>query len=112
MLSLTTTSVVVFDNMKVWENVMRSFFENVASYRILTGNELRILLFCYEKEYRQKDLVNLTGINRSNISKHVNTLLSYGLLMRKCKDSGIFYSVNKKWVLPDVPGQLTLQFSE
>ena len=91
---------------------MRTFLENVALYKKLTANELRLVLFCYEKEYRQKDLVKALGISRGNVSRYVNTLLSYGILVKKVKETGTYYKVNKKWTLPDVPGQLVMQFDE
>ena len=110
MLLLSITYVINFDNIN--GEYMRTFLENIALYKKLTGNELRLVLFCYENEYRQKDLVKMSGINRCNVSKYITTLMSYGILVKKERDTGVYYRVNKKWVLPDVPGQLVIQFTE
>lgn len=89
-----------------------SFFTNVARYKKLSGNDLRTILLLSESELRAKDIVQLMQWDKGNVSTILKKLANYGIVQKKKKDAGVYYRINKNWVMPEVAGQYALQFKE
>lgn len=70
-------------------------FEAIAERFRLLGEpmRLRILLALRDGELTVTDLVNATGGNQANISRHLNTLRTAAVVSRRKEGTWVFYSI-------------------
>ena len=72
-----------------------AMFDQVAQrFRVLSDpTRLRILFHISAGELTVSDIIERTGGSQSNISKHLSTLASQGLVNRRRQGTSVFYSV-------------------
>jgi DNA-binding transcriptional ArsR family regulator len=77
------------------KNMTEATFEEIAQrFRALSDPmRLKILYNLGTEELTVTDIVERTGGSQSNISKHLSTLLSHGLVHRRREGTSAFYSV-------------------
>ena len=77
------------------KNMTDATFEEVSRrFRALSDPmRLKILFHVGSEELTVNDIVERTGGSQSNVSKHLSTLLSHGLVNRRREGTSAFYSV-------------------
>lgn len=77
------------------KNMTDDTLDLVASrFRILSEPmRLRILQTLHEKEMNVQHIVEVTGANQANVSKHLSIMLDAGILKRRKEGLNSFYSV-------------------
>lgn len=77
------------------KNMTDATFDEIAQrFRVLSDPmRLKILHELATDELTVTDIVERTGGSQSNISKHLSTLLSHGLVSRRRQGTSAFYSV-------------------
>lgn len=75
-------------------------FQEVAQrFRVLSEPmRLRILYNLGVEELTVNDIANRTGSSQSNVSKHLSTLLSHGLVTRRREGTSVYYSVTDQTI--------------
>ena len=76
-------------------------FEAIAQrFRVLSDPlRLRILYRLASGESTVTELVDLTGGSQSNVSKHLSTLLTHGLVHRRREGTSAYYSITDESIL-------------
>lgn len=77
------------------KNMTGDTLDLVASrFRILSEPmRLRILQTLHEQEMNVQKIVEVTGANQANVSKHLSIMLEAGLLKRRKEGLNSFYSI-------------------
>lgn len=77
-----------------------NFWTDVATCKDLKGNDLRVVMLCYNRDCMQKDIQSELVMKKSNCSTIVNKLWRMGLLERTEAAGTYFYRTNESWELP------------
>lgn len=84
-------------------------FTELASFKELQGNDLRVIMFCYKRDVMQKDIQEGLGMKKTNCSTIVNKLTRLRILTRVNMYNTNFYRVNECWTTDQIPGQMDIQ---
>lgn len=84
-------------------------FSDLASFKELQGNDLRVIMFCYKRDVMQKDIQEGLGMKKTNCSTIVNKLIKLGILERTNMYNTNFYRVNECWTSDQIPGQMNIK---
>lgn len=87
--------------------VKEAFLYDIARYKCLRGNDIRLLLFCIGRNVYPREVVNDFGWLKQNVSATAKRLQNFGLL--KINEYPVYYRTNIFWKSPDVPGQTYLK---
>lgn len=87
--------------------VKESFLYDIANYKSLRGNDLRLLLFCIGRDVYPQQAVTELGWLKQNVSGTAKRLKDFGLL--EINDYPVYYRTNLSWKCPDLPGQMTMK---
>ena len=89
----------------------QNLLSDLASFKELQGNDLRVIMFCYKKDVMQKNIQEALGMKKTNCSTIVNKLTKLGILEKTT--IGVyqtnFYRVNEYWTLDQIPGQMNIK---
>jgi len=76
----------------------------------LTGNEYRIVLMLADQEMYLTEIATLLGVEKANISRNVNKLISLNLLkVTRTVGAARYLKTNLSWKNSGVLGQIDIQ---
>ena len=87
----------------------QNLLSDIASFKGLQGNDLRVIMFCYKRDVMQKDIQEGLGMKKTNCSTIVNKLTKLGILERASMYNTNFYRVNESWTSDQIPGQMNIK---
>lgn len=85
-----------------------NLLSDLASFKELQGNDLRVIMLCYKRDIMQKDIQEGLGMKKTNCSTIVNKLTKLGILKRINMYNTNFYRVNECWTSDQIPGQINI----
>lgn len=74
-----------------------SFWQDIAKCKELQGNDLRVVMLCYNRDLMQKEIIQELGWKKTNVSTIVNKLVSLDILEKEHQAGSYFYRANNNW---------------